>query len=84
VGIGIALLVAGALLTVLVYFGLWTRVRPPIAFAAIIACGLVLGAGALLVQDGVSAAEWALTLAALTALGPVHGRLVFGRPGART
>jgi hypothetical protein len=41
----------------------------------------MVGAGALLVQDGVSGAEWALTLAVLAALGPLHGRLVFGRPG---
>jgi hypothetical protein len=81
VGLGIALLVAGALLTLLVYLVLWRRVRPAVAFASIIACGIVLGAGALLVQDGVSSIEWALTLAVLSALGPLHGRLVFGRPG---
>jgi hypothetical protein len=81
VGLGIALLVAGALLTILVYVVLWTRVRPSVAFASIVVCGLILGAGALLVQDGVSGAEWAVTLAVLAALGPLHGRLVFGRPG---
>jgi hypothetical protein len=81
VGLGIALLVAGALLTLLVYFVLWRRVPPAVAFTSIAACGLILGAGALLVQDGVSGAEWALTLAVLAALGPLHGRLVFGRPG---
>jgi hypothetical protein len=81
VGLGIALLVAGALLTMLVYLVLWGRVRPAVAFASIIACGLVLGAGALLVQDGVSGIEWAVTLVVLSALGPLHGRLVFGHPG---
>jgi hypothetical protein len=82
VGLGVALLVAGALLTILVYLVLWKRVRPAVAFASIVACGLILGTGALLVQDGVSGAEWFLTLAVLSALGPLHGRLVFGRPGS--
>jgi hypothetical protein len=81
VGWGIALIVGGALLSLLVAFGLWRVVAAPVAFVSAVACGGIVGAGALLVQDGVSGAEWAVTLAALGSLAPLHAWLVFGRPG---
>jgi hypothetical protein len=84
VGWGIACIVAGALLSALVVVALWRDVRPPVAFGLAVMCGLLVGVGALLVQDDVSWAEWAVTLVALGALAPLHARLVFGRPGTRT
>jgi len=42
---------------------------------------MAIGAGGLLVQEGVGPGDWALTLLVLGALNPLHGRLVFGRPG---
>lgn len=81
-GWGIALVVGGALLALLVAFGLWRLAHPLVALAASVVCGLLVGAGALLMQDDVTGAEWAVTLVALGSLAPLHARLVFGRPGA--
>jgi hypothetical protein len=75
------LIVAGGLVSVLVLVGLWRRVSEPVALGLLAACGALVGAGALLVQDPVSGAEWAVTLVVLGFLTPVHARLVFGRPG---
>jgi hypothetical protein len=81
VGWGIALIVSGTLLALLVVFGGWRRLRAPVALSSLAICGAVVGAGALLVQEHASAFEWALTLAALGVFAPVHARLVFGPPG---
>lgn len=81
VGVGIGLIVAGGLLSVLTAFGLWRRLAAAAGFGGLAASGAIVGAGALLVQDEVAAAEWAITLLALAVLTPVHARLVLGRPG---
>jgi hypothetical protein len=81
VGIGVTLVVAGSALGLAVVFGAWRRVPFLAALGLLGAAGAVVGAGALLVQDEASAAEWALTLVALAVLTPLHARLVFGRPG---
>ena len=80
-GAGIALVVSGSLLGVLIVFGAWRRLPPVVAFALLAGCGALMGTGALLVQEGASWFEWALTLGVLGVLTPVHARLVFGRPG---
>jgi hypothetical protein len=59
----------------------WRRLPPALAFAILAGCGALAGAGALLVQDRASGAEWALTLLVLGVLTPIHARLVFGKPG---
>jgi hypothetical protein len=82
VGVGIALLVSGTLLGLLVVFGAWRRLSGPVAAALLAVCGVMLGAGALLVQDAATGIEWAITLLALGSLTPLHARLVFGPAGS--
>ncbi len=79
-GGGISLILAGDLVGVVTVFALWRRIRAAAAFALMIACGVAVGAGGLLVQERAGAGEWAVTLAALGATTPVHARLVFGPP----
>lgn len=83
VGLGVAAIVAGSLLALLISLGAWHRLARAIAFGLLAACGLLVGAGALLVQDRASGVEWAITLVALGVTAPVHARVVFGVPGAR-
>jgi multisubunit Na+/H+ antiporter MnhG subunit len=80
-GAGIGLIVAGGLLAVLTSFGLWRRLPRAVAFGLLSASGAIVGAGALLVQEEASGAEWAITLVTLGVLAPMHARLLFGRPG---
>ena len=81
VGAGIALIVAGSLLGLLTVLGLWRRLPGSASLILLAAAGVTLGAGALLVQEGAGRGDWALTLLVLGGLIPLHGRLVFGRPG---
>jgi hypothetical protein len=81
VGWGIALIVSGTLLALLVVFGGWRRMPAGAAFSILAVTGVIVGAGALLVQGHASAFEWAITLAALGVFAPVHARIVFGPPG---
>ena len=80
VGLGVGLITAGTLLGLLVVFGAWDRLPSRVSLPLLAACGVAVGSGALLVQDEVSGAEWALTLVALGVLTPLHARLVFGPP----
>lgn len=80
-GAGVALIVAGSVLGLLTLFVLWRRLSLPVAFVLLAASGAAIGAGALLVQDRAVPGDWALTLFVLGVLTPLHGRLVFGRPG---
>jgi hypothetical protein len=80
-GVGLALIVAGSLLALLIAIGLWQRLPGPAALALLAAAGVIVGAGALLVQDDPGPGDWALTLLVLGLLTPLHGRLVFGPPG---
>jgi hypothetical protein len=80
-GAGVTLIVAGSVLGLLTLFVLWRRLPEPAAFLLLAASGAAIGAGALLVQERAGRGDWALTLLVLGALTPLHGRLVFGRPG---
>jgi hypothetical protein len=80
-GVGLALIVAGAFLSLLTVFGLWRKLPWAAALVLLAAAGAIVGAGALLVQDDPGTADWALTLLVLGALTPLHARLVFGAPG---
>jgi hypothetical protein len=80
-GAGVTLIVAGSVLGVITLFVLWRRLPVPAAFVLLAASGAAIGAGALLVQQGAGPGDWALTLTVLGLLTPLHGRLVFGRPG---
>jgi len=79
-GAGVALIVAGSLLGLFTLFVLWRRLSL-LAFVMLAASGVAIGGGALLVQDRAGPGDWALTLFVLGVLTPLHGRLVFGRPG---
>jgi hypothetical protein len=80
-GLGVGLIVAGGLLGLLIVFGAWRRLPRALAYGSLAGCGVLVGAGGLLVQEQVSGIEWAITLLVLGALTPVHARLVFGHPG---
>ena len=77
-GLGVALIVAGSMLVLAVAFVLRVRLPGRAVFALAAAASLALGAGALVVQSHVSAAEWILTLVAMFLLGPAHIRVVMG------
>lgn len=81
VGAGVGLIVGSSLVGALVVVALWRGLAPAVAMPSLAALGSALGAGALLVQDHASAAEWAITVVVLGLLTPLHARLVFGRPG---
>jgi len=82
-GLGVALIVGGAVVILAVAFLLRTRLPGRVVFALAAAAGVAIGAGALLVQSQVSPVEWAVTLAALALLGPAHVRIMFGPLGRR-
>lgn len=81
VGAGIALIAGGAVLSLLVLFVIWRRLSPPVAYGLLVLCGVAIGAGGLLVQDDAGAGSWLIAIGTLGTLSPLHGRLVFGRPG---
>ncbi|MGH2589795.1 MAG: hypothetical protein ACRDGW_03240 [Actinomycetota bacterium] len=80
-GVGISLIVAGGLLAILTSLLLWRRLPMAAAFGVLAASGAIVGTGALLVQNEVGGADWAITLVALGVLAPMHAWLLFGRPG---
>lgn len=80
VGLGVGLICGASTLGLLVAFGPLRRLRSAVSTVVFGLAGVAVGAGALLVQDEASAAEWTITLVALGVLTPIHGRLVFGRP----
>ena len=81
VGAGVALIAGGVLASLLVLFVGWRRLSAPLALGILVLCGVAIGAGGLLVQDGAAVGSWVITLGLLGALSPLHGRLVFGPPG---
>jgi len=80
-GGGVGLMAAGGLLALLVVSTGWRRLRAPIAYGLLAVCGVVVGAGALLVQQDAGLGSWAIALTVLGMFAPLQGRLVLGRPG---
>jgi hypothetical protein len=80
-GVGIALIVGGAVVALATAFLLRTRAPGAVVAAVLAACGVALGVGASLVQDHVSTTNWVLTIALLAFLVPAHVRVVLGRFG---
>jgi hypothetical protein len=80
-GAGVATIVGSSALGLLTVFVLWHRVSAALAYALTAVWGIGVAVGGLLVQDDVGVASWVLAVAVLGAVGPVHARLVFGRPG---
>jgi hypothetical protein len=82
-GAGIALIAGGVVglgLTVLV---LRRRLPAAAVFCLSAAFSVAWGAGALVVQDHTTTADWVVTLAAFGLLGPVHARFLLGPFGPR-
>ena len=81
--LGVVSIVAGAALGLLVGLVGWPRLNAPAALGLMVVVGLLIGAGALIVQADVSSAEWIVGVVVLGALSAVHARFLFGRPGVR-
>jgi hypothetical protein len=81
---GVVLIFAGSALGVVTSFALWRRLPASVVVVLAAASGATVGTGALMVQTDATAVDWAVTLAVLGVISPVHSRLLFGRPGART
>jgi hypothetical protein len=79
--VGLALILAGSVLALLTAIALWRRLPGRAALVLLAAAGIIVVAGALLVQDEAGLGDWGLTLFVLGVLTPLHGRLVFGTPG---
>jgi len=65
-------------------FVLRRRLPSPVVFVLVGAFSILVGVGALVVQDQVTRADWIVTVAALAVLGPAHVRFLLGPfgPGA--
>lgn len=83
VGCGVGLLLGGAAIGLTTALLLWKRLPAIVPVVMMAAAGLLIGAGALLVQRSVGAADWAVTLTLMGILSPLHCRVLFGRPGGR-
>jgi hypothetical protein len=79
--LGVALIVVGGVLGAIVALVLRTSMPGPAVWAGLALAGLAVATGALLVQHGVTTADWVAGLFVLGAGTPVHVRLVFGRFG---
>ncbi len=82
-GAGIALIVVGAAGVVVGGFWLRRMLHGPVVFAVISGSSVILTAGALVVQDHTTAADWIVAIAAMALLGPVHVRVLLGPFGRR-
>jgi hypothetical protein len=80
--LGAVLIVGCSALGLLTAFVLRTRLRAVVVVGLLAAAGAGLGAGALLVQDDPSAADWWATVMGLAVLVPFHAWVVLGRLGA--
>ena len=81
--LGVAVILAGVALSLVVGLALRGRVAVSLAVALASTAGAGLAAGALLVQRHASPADWALALAAMAVLWPLHIRVVLGPYGLK-
>jgi hypothetical protein len=82
---GILLIVGGALGVLATAFLLRRLLPAPGVFLLVAAFSVTLTAGALVVQDHVTTADWVVALIAMGLLGPLHVRVLLGPfgPSAR-
>jgi hypothetical protein len=78
---GVALIAGASALALVVAFLLRTRLPGAVVTGVLAAAGVGLGAGALLVQDDPSPADWWATLIGLAVLVPFHARVMLGPLG---
>lgn len=82
-GGGEALIAAGVVCGLFTVFVLWPRLHAVVGLTLTAVCGAAIAAGGLLLQENPGKGDWALAIAVLATLAPVHSRLVFGQSGAR-
>ena len=75
---GVILIVAGALGALVTAFLLRRRLPAAVVFVLAAAFSVTVGAGALVVQDRVTTADWIVALTAFAVLGPTHMRFLLG------
>jgi hypothetical protein len=80
---GVLLIVAGAAGVLVGGFWLRTRLPAPVVFVLVAGFSVALTAGALVVQDHTTAADWIVALVAMALLGPLHVRVLLGPFGRR-
>lgn len=81
-GAGVASIVSGGGLALVVALALWRRLSPAVLFVSLAACGALVGVGSLLVQGRPGPGDWAIAPIAMAVLTPIHARFVLGRPSA--
>jgi hypothetical protein len=81
--VGVVLIVVGALGVVVCGFRLRTKLPAPVVFVLIAGFSVLLTAGALVVQDRTTTADWIVALTAMALLGPAHVRVLLGPFGPR-
>jgi hypothetical protein len=81
--VGVALISMGALAWVAVSFGLRTRAPKVVVVVLLAVSGALVAAGGLLVQSGVTDAEWVITVGGMAAGACLETRMMlgpFGKP----
>ena len=76
-------LAVGGLIVAASMFPLRGRLSEPPRLAVLVVGGVVVGLGAIGLQDHPTAVEWILTPLVLGALGVLHDRLLFAGEGPR-
>jgi hypothetical protein len=82
-GVAISFLVAGGVVAVVIALLLRTRLPAVVVALTLLACGVALAVGGLLLLDDVSPTEWVVTVAAMAFLAPAHVRVVLGPFGPK-
>jgi hypothetical protein len=77
-GAGVALIVAGAAVVAVTGFVLRRRLPAPVVVLLVAGASVAIGAGALVVQDHTTMADWVVALGAMAVLGPLHIRVLVG------
>jgi hypothetical protein len=78
---GVVLIVVGTAGVLSTAFVLRRRLPASVVYVLLGAWSMLVGVGALAVQDHVTTADWIVTLAALALLGPAHARFLLGAFG---
>lgn len=77
-GAGVAMIVGGALGVLAVSFLLRRRLPAVVGLVLVGGFSVLVAAGALVVQDHTTTADWVVALTAMAVLTPVHMRVLLG------